>query len=177
MIRAIRSPFLVTVCMMFSSLASAEDLPRCKDLRSLSREAICFSNLALSNRSVLLERMATYSKKFMPPCSSMLPSSMVRAPIMPFLSWVDEQLLVVKQVEFVAVEGFLDGVVDNIDFVVGKEFGYLVAFSYATAVALLQIFGRPGNVELVDGDVPALGVDLLQGKGLARVYTEIFRQF
>ena len=64
-----------------------------------------------------------------------------------------------KQVEFVAVEGFLDGVVDNIDFVVGKEFGYLVAFSYATTVALLQIFGRPGNVELVDGDAPALGVD------------------
>ena len=104
----------------------------------------------------------------------MLPSSMVRAPIVPFLSWVDEQLLVVKQVEFVAVEGFLDGVGDNIDFVVGKEFGYLVAFSYATAVALLQIFGRPGNVELVDGDAPTLGVDLLQGKGLARVYTEIF---
>lgn len=102
---------------------------------------------------------------------------MVRAPIVPFLSWVDEQLLVVKQVEFVAVEGFLDGVVDNIDFVVGKEFGYLVAFSYATAVALLQIFGRPGNVELVDGDAPTLGVDLLQGKRLARVYTEIFRQF
>lgn len=124
--------------------------------------------------SVLLERMATYSEKFMPPCSSMLPSSMVRAPIVPFLSWVDEQLLVVKQVEFVAVEGFLDGVGDNIDFVVGKEFGYLVAFSYATAVALLQIFGRPGNVELVDGDAPTLGVDLLQGKGLARVYTEIF---
>ena len=88
LIRAIRSPFLVTVCMMFSSLASAEDLPRWKDLRSLSREAICFSNLALSNRSVLPERMATYSEKFMPPCSSMLPSSMVRAPIVPFLSWV-----------------------------------------------------------------------------------------
>lgn len=51
-------------------------------------EAICFSNLALSNRSVLPERMATYSEKFMPPCSSMLPSSMVRAPIVPFLSWV-----------------------------------------------------------------------------------------
>lgn len=76
-----------------------------------------------------------------------------------FFELGDEQLLVVKQVEFVAVEGFLDGVVDYIDFVVGKEFGYLVAFSYATAVALLQIFGRPGNVELVDGDTPALGVD------------------
>ena len=45
-----------------------------------------------------------------------------------FFELGDEQLLVVKQVEFVAVEGFLDGVVDNIDFVVGKEFGYLVAF-------------------------------------------------
>lgn len=76
-----------------------------------------------------------------------------------FFELGDEQLLVVKQVEFVAVEGFLDGVVDYIDFVVGKEFGYLVAFSYATAVALLQIFGRPGNVELMDGDAPALGID------------------
>ena len=75
-----------------------------------------------------------------------------------FFELGDEQLLVVKQVEFVAVEGFLDGVVDNIDFVVGKEFGYLVAFSYTTAVALLQIFGRPGNVELMDGDTLVLGI-------------------
>ena len=88
LIRVIRSSFLVTVCMIVSSLASAVDLPRLKDLRSLSREAICFSNLALSRRSVLPERMATYSEKFMLPCSSMLPSSMVRAPIVPFLSWV-----------------------------------------------------------------------------------------
>jgi hypothetical protein len=96
------------------------------------------------------------------------------------VAFATDEEAVFDEVEAVFHAGFglyLDGVVDNIDFVVGKEFGYLVAFSYATAVALLQIFGRPGNVELVDGDAPALGVDLLQGKGLARVYTEIFRQF
>ena len=58
------------------------------DLRSPSSEAMRFSSFALSSRSVLPESNAMYSEKFIPDFSSIAPSSMVRAPIAPLLSWL-----------------------------------------------------------------------------------------
>ena len=71
-----------------SSLNSESRLPLLNDLRSPSSDAIRFSSFALSNRSVLPESNAMYSEKFMPDFSSIAPSSMVRAPIAPLLSWL-----------------------------------------------------------------------------------------
>ena len=51
------------------------------------------SSFALSNRSVLPESNAMYSEKFMPDFSYIAPSSMVRAPIAPHLSWLMNCLL------------------------------------------------------------------------------------
>ena len=69
-----------------SSLNSDSRLPLLNDLRSPSSEAMRFSNFAFSSRSVLPDRMAMYSEKFMPDFSSIAPSSMVRAPIAPLFS-------------------------------------------------------------------------------------------
>ena len=84
--RAISSLFPSTARNTSSNRLREVCLLRIKERRSLSNPAIFFSNFAFSNKSVFPERMATYSEKFIPDFSSMLPSSMVRLPRRLFFS-------------------------------------------------------------------------------------------
>ena len=84
--RIISSLFPSTVRTTSSNRLREDDLLRMNACRSLSKPAIFFSNFAFSSKSVFPERMATYSEKFIPDFSSILPSSMVRLPIRLFLS-------------------------------------------------------------------------------------------
>ena len=63
-----------------ANLPFAASRSRRKFLRSDSKVVIFLSSLAFSKRSVLPESTATYSEKFIPLSSSILPSSMVRLP-------------------------------------------------------------------------------------------------
>lgn len=69
----------------------------------------------------------------------------------------DEKLLVVKQVELVAVKRLLHGVDYHVHLVVRIEFGHLVALSDAPAVPLLQVRRPPRCVEMMDGYTPLPG--------------------
>ena len=52
---------------------------------------------------------------------------------------IDEELFVVQQVELVTVERSFYSIDDHVHLVVGKLFGYLVAFADGSTVALLEI--------------------------------------
>ena len=70
----------------------------------------------------------------------------------------DKELLVVQQPELVGVERLLDGVEDHVHLVAGMELGDLVPGAYSPPVALLQVAGAPGAVEVVYRHAPPLGV-------------------
>ena len=87
-IRSIAASLLAMSWVMVWSRNSESPRPLLNDLRSLSNAAIRFSSFALSRRSVLPDRIAMYSEKFIPFFSSIDPSSIVRAPNAPLLSWL-----------------------------------------------------------------------------------------
>ncbi len=84
--RLIICVLLSMVRVLSSYLNVADDLLFTKPFFSLSKALIFFSNFAFSNKSVFPESIATYSEKFMPELSSILPSSMVRLPRLLFFS-------------------------------------------------------------------------------------------
>ena len=70
----------------------------------------------------------------------------------------DEELLVLQEVELVAVKCPLYGIDDDVDVIASKLLGNLIAGAPGTTVALLQIRRPPGYVDVMDGHSTFLGV-------------------
>ena len=64
-----------------------------------------------------------------------------------------------EKVELIGVQRFLYCIDDYVHFIVGVKFGNLVASTYSSAVALLQITRAPRCVGMMNCDTPFLGVD------------------
>ena len=64
-----------------------------------------------------------------------------------------------EKIELVRVKRFLYCIDDYVHFVIGVEFGNLVAGSDSSTVALLQITRTPRCVGMMNCDTPFLGVD------------------
>ena len=70
----------------------------------------------------------------------------------------DEELFVLQQVELIAVKGTLHSIDDDIHVVVRVELGNLIARTSGTTVTLFQIGRSPGDVDMMDGHGPFLGI-------------------
>ena len=85
----------------------------------------------------------------------------------------DEELLVLKQVELITIEGTLHSVDDDIYIVIGVELGNLIARTSGTAITLLQVGGSPGYVDVMDCHGTLLGIDTrTKGRGGTEEHTD-----